>query len=216
VFQLLAARMGFDDPELHESEDDMIRAALNSGHPFLDGITLERLDRERFVRLNIPGPFQPFANGGFGTADGKCHFRAEALDYTPPVESRHGDAALRRRYPIELISPKNDDSMNSTFGHRDGVDLETATLHLHPGDAASRGIHDADQVRIYNDRGVCVLLAKIDTTVAPGVACAPAVRWPKRAPGMRNVNAVTSPRLTDAGGGPVFYSCLVEVERIGD
>jgi hypothetical protein len=61
-----------------------------------------------------------------------------------------------------------------------------------------------------------VLIARIDTTVAPGVACAPAVRWPKRATGMRNVNAVTSPRLTDAGGGPVFYSCLVEVERIGD
>ena len=32
----------------------------------------------------------------------------------------------------------------------------------------------------------------------------------------RSVNAVTSERLTDYGGGPTFYSCLVEVERIGD
>jgi len=30
------------------------------------------------------------------------------------------------------------------------------------------------------------------------------------------VNAVTSERLTDYGGGATFYSCLVEVERIGD
>src|SRR5689334_5962895 len=45
VFQLLAERMGFEDPELYESPDDMIRATLDSGHPFLDGITLERLER---------------------------------------------------------------------------------------------------------------------------------------------------------------------------
>jgi anaerobic selenocysteine-containing dehydrogenase len=219
IFRLLAARMGFDDPCLRDSEDDMIRTLLDSPHPFVRGITLEQLDRERSVRLNVsqPGvPFQPFAEGGFGTPDGKCHFHAETLDYTPPIESRHGDAELRGRYPIELISPKNDDSMNSTFGHRDAVDLETATLHLSSPDAAARGIRTADQVRIYNDRGSCVLMASVDDSVRPGVACAPAVRWGKRAPGRRNVNAVTSERLTDAGGGPVFYSCLVQVERIGD
>src|SRR6185437_14949704 len=53
VFQLLAERMGLDDPELHETVDDMIRATLDSRHPFLEGITLERLERERFVRLNL-------------------------------------------------------------------------------------------------------------------------------------------------------------------
>jgi len=53
-------------------------------------------------------------------------------------------------------------------------------------------------------------------SVAAGVVCAPAVRWGKRAPGKRNVNAVVSDPLTDAGGSPTFYSCLVELERIGD
>ncbi len=216
VFRLLAARMGFDDACLRESEDDMIRGVLDSSHPFLRGITLEDLDRERSIRLRIPEPFLPFAEGGFGTPDGKCHFHAETLDYTPPVESRHGDAALRRKYPLELISPKNDDSLNSTFGHRDAVDLQTATLHLSAEDAGPRGIHEGDHVRVYNDRGSVVLMAQVDGTVRPGVACAPAVRWGKRAPGKRNVNALTSERLTDAGGGPTFYSCLVEVERIGD
>ena len=46
--------MGFTDPCFSESEDDMIRGLLASGHPFLEGITLERLEREHFVRLNIP------------------------------------------------------------------------------------------------------------------------------------------------------------------
>ncbi|HEY1340477.1 MAG TPA: molybdopterin dinucleotide binding domain-containing protein, partial [Bryobacteraceae bacterium] len=219
IFRLLAERMGFDEPCFADSEDDMIRTLLDSPHPFVRGITLDQLERERSVRLNVAppnAPFQPFARGGFGTPDGKCHFRAETLDYTPPVESRHGDQDLRSKYPIELISPKNDDSMNSTFGHRDAVDLQTATLHLSAPDAAARGIRAADQVRVYNDRGSCVLVAEIDDTVRPGVACAPAVRWGKRAPARRNVNAVTSERLTDAGGGPCFYSCLVQVERIGD
>jgi len=123
---------------------------------------------------------------------------------------------MRQKYPLELISPKNDNSMNSTFGHRDAVDLETATVHLSGADADRRSIRSYDQVRIYNDRGSCVLVASVDDSVQPGVVCAPAVRWGKRAVGKRNVNALVSERLTDAGGGPVFYSCLVEVERIGD
>jgi anaerobic selenocysteine-containing dehydrogenase len=216
IFRLLAGRMGFDDACFADSEDDMVRTLLDSPHPFVRGITLEELDRQGSVRLKLPEPFQPFASGGFGTADGKCHFRAEELDYTPPVESRHGDTALRRKYPLELISPKHDDSMNSTFGHRDAVDLETATVHLSAADAGGRAIHTSDQVRVYNDRGSCVLVAQVDDSVRPGVACAPAVRWGKRSPDKRNVNALTSDRLTDAGGGPTFYSCLVQVERIGD
>ena len=115
-----------------------------------------------------------------------------------------------------MVSAKNDDSMNSTFGNRDGVDLQTAVAHLCAADAAARGIHTADQVRVFNDRGSCVLVASVDETVRPGVVSAPSVRWASRAPGKRNVNALTSERLTDAGGGPTFYSCLVEVERIGD
>jgi anaerobic selenocysteine-containing dehydrogenase len=214
IFRLLAGRMGFDDPCFRDTEDDMIRTLLDSPHPFVRGITLEELDRQRFVRLRIPQPFLPFASGGFGADGGKCHFHAGTLDYTPPVESRHGDPALRRKYPLELISPKNDDSMNSTFGHRDAVDLQTAALHLAAADAARLGIRTSDQVRVFNDRGSCVLLARVDDTVRPGVVCAPSVRWGKRSPGKRNVNALTSERVTDAGGGPTFYSCMVQVEKI--
>jgi anaerobic selenocysteine-containing dehydrogenase len=189
IFRLLAERMGFDDACFAETEDEMIRTALD---------------------------YLPFAAGGFGAPDGKCHFHAETLDYTPPVESRHGDQELRARYPLELISPKNDDSMNSTFGHRDAVDLQTAVLYLNPADAGARGIRTSDQVRAFNERGSCALVARVDETVRPGVACAPSVRWAKRSPGKRTINALTSERLTDAGDGPTFYSCLIQVERIGD
>jgi hypothetical protein len=38
--------------------------------------------------------------------------------------------------------------------------------------------------------------------------------WSKLSPGGRNVNALTSERLTDIGGGATFYSTLVQVEKI--
>ena len=216
IFRALARRMGFDDPCFGDSEDDMIRTLLDSPHPFLAGIGLEELERQGSVRLRIPDPFLPFAEGSFGTPDGKCHFAVDALDYKPPVESRYGCRRLGAQYPLELISPKNDDSMNSTFGHRDAVDLQTAILYLNAADAAPRGIRPTDPVRVFNARGSCRLTAQVDESVAPGVVCAPAVRWGKRAGDRRNINALTSERLTDRGGGPTFYSCLVEVERIGD
>lgn len=223
VFRALAKRMGFDDACFDDSEDQMIDALLDSGHPFLGGITRERLEKEHSLRLNVaPGnePFVPFAHGGFGTASGKCEFGAEDLEYTPPVESRRGDAALRKKYPLELVSSKNDDSMNSTFGHRKAIDEATSLLYLHPFDAEARGIAGGDRIRVFNDRGSLLLKAAVradaESPVRPGVARAPSTRWGKKAMDGRNANALTADRLADMGGGPTFYSCLVEVERCGD
>jgi anaerobic selenocysteine-containing dehydrogenase len=219
VFRELAHRMGFEDECFNDSDDDMIRALLSSGHPFLEGITLERLEREHSVRLNISpenAPYLPFAEGNFGTPSGKCEFGADALDYQPPVESRFGDASLRKKYPLELVSSKNDDSMNSTFGNRDSVDKQTSVLHIATSDADPRGIRSGDLVRAFNDRGSLVLTAEVDGVVGSGVVRAPSVRWAKHSADGRSANALTSERLTDIGGGPTFYSCLVEVEKCGD
>jgi anaerobic selenocysteine-containing dehydrogenase len=219
IFRLLAQRMGFDDPCFGESDDDMIRGLLGSGHPFLDGITLERLDREPFVRLRVAAdgdPFLPFANGAFGTKSGRCEFGAESLRYVPPVESRFGDADLRQRYPLELISSKNDDSMNSTFGNRGAVDAQTSRLAMHHADAAARGIVNGDRVRVFNGRGSLTLDADVNGGVRTGVVRAPSVRWASRAEDGRSINVLTSDRLTDIGAGPTFYSCLVQVEKCGD
>ncbi len=215
IFRALAKRMGFKDRCFDESEDDMMRGLLKSGHPFLEGITLERLEREHFARLNIPSPFLPFAKGGFGTASGKCDLGGN-LDYVPPVESRHGDAALRKRFPLEMVSSKNDDSMNSTFGYRPAVDKQTGVLHMHAADADPRGIRNGDRVRAFNDRGSLLLRAEVDGAVGRGTVRIPAVRWAKKAEDGRSANALTSDRLADMGGGPTFYNCLIEVERCGD
>jgi anaerobic selenocysteine-containing dehydrogenase len=219
VFRGLAQRMRFEDACFRDSEDDMIRTLLDSRHPFLQGITLERLERENFVRLNVAAagePFLPFRGGKFGTPSGKCELGAEMLAYTAPVESRHGDPALRAKYPLEMICSKNDDSMNATFGHRAAVDEQTSLVQMHAADAEARGIRSGDRVRAFNDRGSVLLRAEVDGVVRPGVVRVPSVRWARNSPDGRNVNALTSDRLTDLGGGPTFFSCLIQVERCGD
>jgi anaerobic selenocysteine-containing dehydrogenase len=219
IFRLLAQRMGFTDPCFADSEDDMIRTLLASEHPFIKGITIEQLEREHSVRLNVspPGqPFLPFAAGGFGTPSGKCEFGAEMFDYQPPTESRLGSEELRSRYPLEMVSAKSHDSMNSTFGNRPWTRDQTSVVHLHETDASQRSIANGDRVRLFNSRGSCLLVADVNGAVRPGVVLAPSVRWNKLSPDSRNVNVLTSDRLTDIGGGATFYSCLVEVEKCGD
>jgi anaerobic selenocysteine-containing dehydrogenase len=219
IFRLLAERMGFPDACFRDSEDDMVRTLLASDHPFVKGITLEQLDREHSVRLNVSPagqPFLPFAKGGFGTPSAKCEFHPETLHYQPPTESRLGAEELRSRFPLEMISSKSHDSMNSTFGNRPWTQGQTSTLFMHTADAEPRGIATGDRVRIFNGRGSCMLTAQVDGEVRSGVVWAPSVRWNKLAPDARNVNVLTSDRLTDIGGGPTFYSCLVEVEKCGD
>src|SRR3984885_5898920 len=211
VFRLLAERMGFDEACFKDSEDDMIRALLDSAHPFLQGITLDSLDREHSVRLNVAPdsePYLPFAHGAFGTPSGKCEFGAEALRYQPPIESRLGAPELRARFPLELISAKSHDSMNSTFGNEHSAEGQTSTLFLHDQDARSRGIENGDRVRVFNQRGSCTLVAGVNGVVRQGVVLAPSVRLNKLAPDHRHINPLTSDRLTDIGGGPPFFSCL--------
>ncbi len=219
VFRLLAERMGLSDACLQDSEDDMIRTLLASEHPFVKGITLEQLDREHSVRLRIAPegrPFLPFVKGEFLTPSGKCEFGAETLDYQPPIESRLGSQALTSLYPLEMVSAKSHDSMNSTFGNRAWAQKETSVLQMNRSDAEQRGISSGDRVRVFNHRGSCLLTAEVDGVVGPGVVSAPSVRWGKLAPETGHVNMLTSDRLTDIGGGPVFYSCLVQVEKCGD
>src|SRR5262249_38420106 len=78
-------------------------------------------------------------------------------------------------------------------------------------DALARGIVDGMLVEVLNDRGRCYFKAKFSSDLKQGILRAPSVRWNKYAPKGLGVNQLTAERLTDIGGGPVFYSCLVDV-----
>ena len=150
VFRALAERMGFDDACFRDSEDDMIRTLLDSGHPFVQGITLERLDREHSVRLSRAGrrAVPAVRRGRIRHAVRQMRVRRgnARLPAAGRIAARRPD--LRARYPLELISPKNDDSMNSTFGNESPADGQTSTVFLHDEDARARRSKTATGARV--------------------------------------------------------------------
>ena len=141
--------------------------------------------------------------------------------FVPPAESRNGVAAKDGRFPLELLPRKADNYMNSTFanlpGHQRMEAGKAGKLEMHPTDAAMRGIATGDAVEVFNARGAVRLEALVDGAVPEGVVAA-RLSWNTlqgagEREGLRNVNALTSERLTDMGGGATFYSTLVEVRR---
>jgi len=222
VFRLLASRLGLDHPFLRETDEEMARQAMRWEHPYLNGINFERLEREGSVRLNVPDPYAPFAEGGFPTPSGKCELYAASLlergldpvpGYTPPRESVASAPELARRYPLAFISPPAHHFLNSTFSAQPVfVRRESGpSLTIHPKDASARGIAEGQMVRTFNDRGAFLAKARVSDDARPGVVVGLSIWWSKMCPGGRNANAVTSQELTDMGGGATFYDTLVEV-----
>ena len=231
LFRALAERMGFEDECFRESVDQMIDGALNTDHPWLQGIDRRRLERDGHVRLNFekqfpvhssqsPDFFLPFAKGNFATPSGKAELYSESLKaqgldpvvhFEPPSESRHSEQA--KAFPLELLARKSDNFLNSTFSNLPTIQEmeEPGLLEMNAADARLRRIADGDRVRVYNRRGDILLKAKVDGAVQPGVVCA-RLHWAKLSPEGRNVNVLTSEKLTDLGNSATFYSVLVEVE----
>jgi anaerobic selenocysteine-containing dehydrogenase len=224
VFRSLAQRMGFEEDCFKDTDEDIIRAALSTDNPVFEGVTLERLRQDGWARLNLPETFAPYAEGGFSTPSGKCEFYSERMQlagldplpaYIPPRESVETAPELAARYPLQLISPPANTFLNSTFSHLKSFlrSERQPFILINPEDAASRSISDGETVRVWNDRGECLLIARVSTRVKPGVACALSIWWNKLSPGHANVNQTVSQALTDIGGGATFYDNLVEVEK---
>lgn len=221
-FRLLAARMGLDHPALRESDEQIARQAMKWDHPRLAGIDFERLQREGSVRLNVPDPWAPFAQGGFPTPSGKCELYAESLaemgfdplpTYVPPREGPTSNPEKARAYPLAFISPPAHHFLNSTFSSQPTLARRESEpfLTIHPADAAARGIRDGEMVRTFNDRGEFLAKARVSDDARQGVVVGLSIWWAKMCPGGRNANAVTSQELTDMGGGATFYDALVDV-----
>ena len=78
IFRRLARAMELDEPALYDSDESIARQVLGSGHPSLDGITLDVLKTKGSMRLNYPEPFVPFATG-FPTVSGRLEFVSDRM-----------------------------------------------------------------------------------------------------------------------------------------
>jgi anaerobic selenocysteine-containing dehydrogenase len=223
IFRQLAARMGITHPAMRDDDLTLIKQALDSQSSKLKGVTLDGLLERGWMRLNVPTPYLPYAEGEFSTPSGKCEFLSSRLaelgldplpTYIPPYESIERDPALVARFPLTLISSPAHTFLNSTFVNVTSLRRQAREpeVLLHPADAERRGITPGMRVTVRNDRGAFVATARVEPSIREGVAWAPSIWWGKLAADGANANQTTSQRETDLGHGPVFYDNQVEVE----
>jgi anaerobic selenocysteine-containing dehydrogenase len=215
LFRRLAAALGRTEPWLFESDESLLRAALASGHPWLDGITYERLWEEGYARLNRPEDWRPFAKGGFATPSGKAELYSAALGAAghDPLPSP-GDIPTGNG--LQLISGKQLHFLNSGYSNMERHRRRAGELfiEIHEDDARRRGVASGDAVSVRNERGEVRAVCRVSDRVRPGVAWMPFGGLHDAGGSRQSVNVLTAEEPTDWGGGSGLYDAFVEVSAV--
>ena len=225
VCATLARALGVATTHYAKTPVALIRECLARGSDTVRGITYERLAAEGSVRLNLPRPYLPFANGA-PTASGKVELYSERMaarglpalpTWTPLVEGPDA-GALAARYPLQCIVPPNRFFLNSSFSQSERLRRRqgSPTVMLAPSDAAPRDIADGDPVFVQSARGSARFKARVTDATRPGVAVIEGIWWHRFHPDGHGVNFLTDDRVTDMGGGPALHSNLIQVTRTAD
>lgn len=210
VFAALGRALGFTDAPFGWDErtafDRVVEAVRLVGKP----VDAERLAAGLWVRPDFPGenPIQlgPEGEGGVPpwTPDRKIHLSPPLLGPDPFVY--HPPAA---RWPLALISPASRHRISSTLGEIAAGEL-TATLH--PADAAARGIHPGDEVRLYNELGEVRCAARVSDRLRPGVVELPKGAWRRDSRNGMTATALAPDTINEVAAGACFNDARVEVE----
>ncbi|WP_407569310.1 molybdopterin oxidoreductase family protein [Deinococcus altitudinis] len=206
VFAELGRRLGLDTPELYWSMDELMAALLDTDHPYLAGVTPERLKAEGSVPLNLPDEFLPYAHGA-GTPSGRVMF-TPVPGYVPV------QAQLTPEYPLRLITPPAHHFMNSTYGNVEYLNRAEGNepqVMVHPQDAGAAGVQHGGYATLGSEQGRVRRRVHVTEDVQPGVVVVEGTWWGLSAPDGQSINALTAQTLTDLGGGSTFHNTRVHL-----
>jgi len=147
-------------------------------------------------------PVQQSASNSKEIASGKNQERPRNDVYTLQAIGHHTLARVHSTHA-------NNDWLQEAFPQR---------IFINPIDAAARGIHDGDLVRVWNDRGELVIPARVTPRILPGVVDIPQGAWWK--PDSNGVdrggciNVLTSHRWTPLAFATAQHTIMVQVERL--
>ncbi|HUL10436.1 MAG TPA: molybdopterin-dependent oxidoreductase [Candidatus Acidoferrum sp.] len=214
IFRRLARAMGYNEPELFESDAAILQRLLD-GAGVAGGFAA--LAQAATIEL-WPEPLIQFADLKFPTPSGKIEIAsaraaADGHPRTPlPLADARPDGGRLR-----LLSPATSWLMNSSYGNdpKIGEKLGRPTVVLHPDDAAARGIVDGDSVELSNETGRLTMNACVAPMMPAGVALARKSRWPKLTPQRANVNLLYDGRKADMGESTAVHGTEVTIARVG-
>jgi len=215
IFRRLSRAMGYEEPELYESDESIIRHLLN-GTSFTGGF--EALKEIGTVFLT-PEPVPQFVDLNFPTPSGKIEIaspRAEA-DGHPRVPQPMADPRPTGNR-LRLLTPATYWLMNDSFANAPRIvkEMGPASVDLHPDDAAALGLQEGDEARLSNDTGEIVLKVRLSDAIPAGVALAHKGRWPKREPNQANVNFLNPGQKTDMGESSSVHGVEVFIRAASD
>lgn len=209
VFALLASAMGFDEPFFRQSADDLIDRLGAIPAPLREGTDLSPFAEGKVVELQLP----PDVRLHFRTPSGRIEIlNPREKEPLPGWFPPHGEGDP---YPFRLMTAPTIFALNASFYEQDELRKKQRGMQLlmNPADAGRKGIADGERVIAWNGGGEVVFIARLTAKVPAGVVVAEGVWWLEFAPGARSVNALTSQRLTDQGGGSTFYDNRVDVRK---
>lgn len=136
--------------------------------------------------------------------------------YIQEWESPFGPEA--KKYPLQAVGHHSLSRIHSTMS---GVDwLEEAfpqRVFINPLDASARGIQNADEVRVFNDRGEMRIPCRVTRRIMPGVIAIPQGAWwtpdEKGIDRGGSINVLTSERWTPYAFGNAQHTIMVEVSK---
>lgn len=227
VFRMLAKKMGYTEETFEQSDEDMIKELITpEGNPGMEGITYEGLEKTGWARCAVDSPNRDWTKIGWPTESGKVNIWSKDLEaqgqpalptYVAEEEGQE-DLEGRKKYPLQVVSAATHYFIGSSFQHVERLHamMSRPTVELNPADAKARGIEDGQLCRLYNDRGETYAYAVVIDGLLPGMCGTQKQFKGSNTPGGVNANALISEDLTDFGGSPVFYSCLVEIEKASE
>ena len=209
IFRRLAQAMGYSEPELYETDRDILGTVLqNTGL----GFDFPVLATRGTIPVT-PEPLITFADLKFPTPSGRIEIAsAREADGHPRVplplaDPRPSGSRLR------LLSPASSWRCNSSFGNVAKMRTRDpgATVALHPADAADRRLRDGDDALMANETGSLKMRVVVSDAVPRGVALTHKGRWPKQQPDEANVNVLNPGEKADMGESTCVHGVEVTV-----
>ncbi|MFB5661971.1 molybdopterin-dependent oxidoreductase [Alteribacillus sp. HJP-4] len=214
VFRLLAQSLGFNEKAFTDSDEQMIEQALRTsdGYQVLKGVTPRRLWEEHFVKAERPDDWLE----QLPTPSGKIELYSTALE-------QQGLPALPSYEPLSdeegdflFVPAPNHNYLNSTFSNNEKhirLSAKEPLAYVNIHDAEKLNITDKENVLLWNSRGECVVKAAVGEHVLPGVIVTQGL-WADQNGEKHLVNGLVPDRIADMGGGAVFFSGRVNMEKI--
>lgn len=212
IFRRLATAMGYDEPQLHETDEQVIAELLRRAGVGFDFETLsaqgtvwlEEEPRVQFADLRFPTP-----SGRVEIASAEAEADGQPRVPVPFADPRPQDGRLR------LLSPASPWMLNDSFANDPKIArrIGAATVAMHPQDAAERGLSEGDQAVLQSAVGELTLAVTVSDDLPRGVLYSPKGRWLKQAPEHANINALNPGTRSDMGASTTVHGVEVTVRR---